>query len=190
MKNAAKRPNTPKLPKLGESSAPMPDSAIALNSVGNVVPEKNTLDQSPRKPRLMNTLLAKLKERPNTQTSLGDQSVDDRPDVQMDFGQEEGKIDADFAGGSLMLGDSGSSQQPVHDANWLGETQASDSTIRSMTFTYSPGATPLPPYTIRRGVGMGGFGEVYFAVSDAGEITARNTGKNYSAYRRNRRNSG
>ena len=90
----------------------------------------------------------------------------------MDFGQAEGKIDADFEGGSFILGDSGSSQQPVHDANWLGETQASDSTIRSMTFMYSPGATPLPPYTIRRGVGMGGFGEVYFAVSDAGKEVA------------------
>ena len=33
MKNAAKQPNATKLPKLGESSAPMPDSAIALNSV-------------------------------------------------------------------------------------------------------------------------------------------------------------
>ena len=76
MKNAAKQPNATKLPKLGESSAPMPDSAIALNSVGNDVPENNTLDQSPWKPRLMNTLLAKLKERPKASPSSANQVVD------------------------------------------------------------------------------------------------------------------
>ena len=43
---------------------------------------------------------------------------------------------------------------------------------RSMSFSYSPGAQPLPPYTIRRGVGVGGFGEVYFAVSQAGKEVA------------------
>jgi serine/threonine protein kinase len=44
--------------------------------------------------------------------------------------------------------------------------------IRSMSFTYAPGSKPLPPYTIRRGVGVGGFGEVYFAVSEAGKEVA------------------
>ncbi|MGB7343723.1 MAG: serine/threonine-protein kinase [Pirellulaceae bacterium] len=43
---------------------------------------------------------------------------------------------------------------------------------RPMTFTYAPGSKPLPPYTIRRGVGVGGFGEVYFAVSEAGKEVA------------------
>ena len=41
-----------------------------------------------------------------------------------------------------------------------------------MTFSYPPGSTPLPRYTIRRGIGMGGFGEVYFAVSEAGKEVA------------------
>jgi hypothetical protein len=41
-----------------------------------------------------------------------------------------------------------------------------------MAFTYPPGSTPLPRYTIRRGIGMGGFGEVYFAVSEAGKEVA------------------
>ncbi|MCG8649088.1 MAG: serine/threonine protein kinase [Pirellulales bacterium] len=55
----------------------------------------------------------------------------------------------------------------------LEETQASDGVAtRSMTFTYPPGSTPLPRYTIRRGIGMGGFGEVYFAVSEAGKEVA------------------
>ncbi len=39
-------------------------------------------------------------------------------------------------------------------------------------FTYATGAKPLPGYTIKRGVGQGGFGEVYFATSDAGKEVA------------------
>ena len=39
-------------------------------------------------------------------------------------------------------------------------------------FTYASGSRPLDGYTIKRGVGRGGFGEVYFAVSDAGKEVA------------------
>ncbi len=39
-------------------------------------------------------------------------------------------------------------------------------------FTYASGATPLAGYTIKRGVGQGGFGEVYYAVSDGGKEVA------------------
>src|SRR5690554_6238459 len=42
----------------------------------------------------------------------------------------------------------------------------------SMNFTYSPNETVLGRYTIRRGIGMGGFGEVYFAHSQAGKEVA------------------
>ncbi len=38
-----------------------------------------------------------------------------------------------------------------------------------MKFTYSSGQRPLDGFTIKRGVGRGGFGEVYFAVSDGGK---------------------
>ena len=41
-----------------------------------------------------------------------------------------------------------------------------------MRFTYASGTRPLEGYTIKRGVGRGGFGEVYFAVSDAGKEVA------------------
>jgi hypothetical protein len=41
-----------------------------------------------------------------------------------------------------------------------------------MKFTYRCGQQPLPGYTIKRGIGWGGFGEVYFAVSDAGKEVA------------------
>lgn len=39
-------------------------------------------------------------------------------------------------------------------------------------FTHPSGSRPLEGYTIKRGVGRGGFGEVYFATSDAGKEVA------------------
>ena len=57
-------------------------------------------------------------------------------------------------------------------ADWLGETQMGETTVRPMKFAYPPGTTPIPRHTIRRGIGMGGFGEVYFAVTDAGKEVA------------------
>ncbi len=41
-----------------------------------------------------------------------------------------------------------------------------------MKFTYRIGQQPLPGYTIKRGIGQGGFGEVYFAVTDGGKEVA------------------
>jgi eukaryotic-like serine/threonine-protein kinase len=41
-----------------------------------------------------------------------------------------------------------------------------------MKFTYSSGHRPLDGYTLKRGIGRGGFGEVYFAVSDGGKEVA------------------
>jgi hypothetical protein len=41
-----------------------------------------------------------------------------------------------------------------------------------MKFTYSSGSRPLDGYTIKRGIGNGGFGEVYYAVSDGGKEVA------------------
>ena len=41
-----------------------------------------------------------------------------------------------------------------------------------MKFTHQPGATPVDGFTIRRGIHRGGFGEVYYAVSDAGKEVA------------------
>lgn len=42
----------------------------------------------------------------------------------------------------------------------------------TIKFTYPSGSRPLDGYTIKRGVGRGGFGEVYFATSDAGKEVA------------------
>jgi hypothetical protein len=41
-----------------------------------------------------------------------------------------------------------------------------------MRFAYATGSQPLDGYTIKRGIGVGGFGEVYFAVTDAGKEVA------------------
>ncbi len=41
-----------------------------------------------------------------------------------------------------------------------------------MKFTYPPDAKPVDGFTIRRGLHRGGFGEVYYAVSDAGKEVA------------------
>jgi hypothetical protein len=41
-----------------------------------------------------------------------------------------------------------------------------------MKFTHAPGDRPLEGYTIKHGVGRGGFGEVYHAVSDGGKEVA------------------
>lgn len=41
-----------------------------------------------------------------------------------------------------------------------------------MKFTYATGAKPLDGYTIKRGIGQGGFGEVYYALSDGGKEVA------------------
>ncbi len=43
---------------------------------------------------------------------------------------------------------------------------------RVMKFRYASGDQPLAGFTIKRGVGVGGFGEVYFATNDAGKEVA------------------
>jgi len=41
-----------------------------------------------------------------------------------------------------------------------------------MKFTYSSGQRPLDGFTLKRGIGAGGFGEVYYALSDGGKEVA------------------
>ena len=110
-------------------------------------------DLSPWKHRFMATLLDKLKVGGKPVSSPSPQGVQ--------------PVDSDD---DLIL-DSEQSPDGPRDA-WLGETQLGELTNRPMNFTYPPGSTPLPRYTIRRGIGMGGFGEVYFALSEAGKEVA------------------
>jgi hypothetical protein len=41
-----------------------------------------------------------------------------------------------------------------------------------MKFTYASGQRPLDGYTVKRGIGRGGFGEVFYALSDGGKEVA------------------
>ncbi len=47
-----------------------------------------------------------------------------------------------------------------------------EAAARDARFTYPSGSRPLEGYVIKRGVGHGGFGEVYYATSDAGKEVA------------------
>lgn len=49
---------------------------------------------------------------------------------------------------------------------------AQPSVSEAKRFTYPGGSRPLDGFTIKRGVGHGGFGEVYYATSDAGKEVA------------------
>jgi serine/threonine protein kinase len=56
--------------------------------------------------------------------------------------------------------------------NQTNELSRSEPIGVSMKFQYGSGDTPLDGYKIKRGVGSGGFGEVYFAESDSGKEVA------------------
>src|SRR5437016_14002612 len=63
--------------------------------------------------------------------------------------------------------------EPVDEPMDIHAAQSSDSPRGGpLKFTYANGARPLAGYTIKRGIGRGGFGEVYFAVSDGGKEVA------------------
>jgi len=54
-----------------------------------------------------------------------------------------------------------------------GQSPDGQATARGgLKFQYASGSRPLDGYTIKRGIGRGGFGEVYFAASDAGKEVA------------------
>ena len=53
-------------------------------------------------------------------------------------------------------------------------------------YSFGSGARPLEGYTIKRAIGRGGFGEVYYATSDSGEgsRTQADSGRNLDVERR------
>lgn len=74
---------------------------------------------------------------------------------------------------------------PVLTLNSNGQTSDADQNLRltepdlarpqaapGVRFTHASGSQPLTGYTIKRGLGHGGFGEVYYATSDAGKEVA------------------
>ncbi len=67
----------------------------------------------------------------------------------------------------------GNANQQEAARNNAPQGNASTERRRAATrFLYSTGDRPLDGYTIKRGLGRGGFGEVYFATSDAGKEVA------------------
>jgi len=54
----------------------------------------------------------------------------------------------------------------------LEQTVHQSQNPRSMKFTFPPESRPLEGYTIKRAIHRGGFGEVYYALSDAGKEVA------------------
>src|SRR5690606_22878282 len=55
---------------------------------------------------------------------------------------------------------------------YLKSSQSQDNGRTPMKFTFAPESSPLDGYTIKRGIHRGGFGEVYYALSDAGKEVA------------------
>jgi len=54
----------------------------------------------------------------------------------------------------------------------------------AMKFTHASGSQPLDGFTIKRGIGVGGFGEVYLAVSDEGKEVALKLIRNHAEVER------
>jgi len=61
---------------------------------------------------------------------------------------------------------------PMNPSSELEKQPPESAAQTPLRFTYASGSRPLEGYQIKRGVGRGGFGEVYFAVSDAGKEVA------------------
>ncbi len=146
------------------TSAPRPELSSASSSrVPETVNPSND-DLSPRKFRFMTALLDKLKMNGQEQVPAEREgNTGGQPDSQAEPSKG-------FLTASNPMDDS--SRRRALDDTHASDAHGSDAPARSLTFTYPPGSEPLPRYTIRRGIGVGGFGEVYFAVSEAGKEVA------------------
>ncbi len=115
--------------------------------------------------------------RPTPSSAWGD---GDRPDSNENLLKRENRVMAVLAGtlekGRRMIGPKSIVDTPTvaHTPAPTSESNPHPEPVAApkMHFTYASGSSPLPRYTIRRGVGVGGFGEVYFAVSEAGKEVA------------------
>src|SRR4051812_23809243 len=75
------------------------------------------------------------------------------------------------------VSDSGCASDPGADDRARGSSYMPNPTPTAAPqgqgrYTYGSGARPLDGFTIKRAVGRGGFGEVYYATSDAGKEVA------------------
>lgn len=60
----------------------------------------------------------------------------------------------------------------ANDQNAAPEKAAAAKPAGGIKFTFASGVRPFDGYTLKRGIGRGGFGEVYFATTDAGKELA------------------
>ncbi|MEM8666212.1 MAG: serine/threonine-protein kinase [Planctomycetota bacterium] len=155
--------NTPRKEQFGQemptadATAPKSSEEGAYKMETSLTAAGSPAESSPTKNRFMTLLLDKLKVRGN---DVGKGVQDERTAKQF---------------GTGAAGFASTDRDTPSRVDVLQETHVLDSSSpapRPMTFTYPPGAQPLSPYTIRRGIGLGGFGEVYFAVSQAGKEVA------------------
>ena len=90
------------------------------------------------------------------------------------LGNNFGRKDAQNENGDAPTGEKDMEQAEQSDQ--FGETIESphESPMKRgpIKFSYTSGSQPLSGYTIKRGVGVGGFGDVYYATSDAGKEVA------------------
>ena len=63
-------------------------------------------------------------------------------------------------------------QSDLNNQPFSSHPKPTDAFGAQMKFQYASGDSPLDGYTIMRGIGIGGFGEVYFAESDSGKEVA------------------
>ncbi len=61
---------------------------------------------------------------------------------------------------------------PQLPASIAYQEQPAETGGRTMKFTYPPESTPLDGFTIKRAIQRGGFGEVYYALSEGGKEVA------------------
>ena len=77
-----------------------------------------------------------------------------------------------MAGHAVTLKPNGPWGGPASDRSNVPFERPAGPKCEAMKFTYATSARPLEGFTIKRGIGVGGFGEVYYAVSDAGKEVA------------------
>jgi serine/threonine protein kinase len=94
-----------------------------------------------------------------------------RPPPSKGTRNETGKNTPD-ASGELLNQFKKTHQTLFDDKSFSTRPKPTDAFGAPMKFQYASGDSPLDGYTIMRGVGIGGFGEVYFAESDSGKEVA------------------
>ena len=142
--------------------APWVHAIGAMKTGGKSVSNRARCGLSLRKHRFMSLLRGNMGVRSAAQTSNAAAQNDTAPAIGIDAQLRE-TLASPIAANDYGAADHAAAKYAAADSSKPSTT---------MTFTYPPGSKPLLNYTIRRGIGVGGFGEVYFALSEAGKEVA------------------